>query len=256
MKPHVKAIGLGLGLAALAVRGGLSAGAAEPTAPETVFEQARAAYDGGRLDEAAQAYRTLAEQGWVAPELYYNWGNTLFRQGELGEAVVCYRKAFHLAPRDPDVAANLRFALRQAGAEEPTAPFLPRLFLKLSLSEWAEVLRIGYGVALAMALGYLLRPRLRRAARRGFAAAAVLLVLGAAGVWTWQGFGREPEAVALKPQSVFFAPMEGSTVHFALPTGALVRVEERAGDWLRVQLNGKSGWAPRDALKIVTFSLF
>ena len=71
-------------------------------------------YEGGQYLQAAQAYQQLVDLGVVDSALFYNLGNAHFKQGDYGQAIVNHRRAQQLAPRDPDVAANLALARAQA----------------------------------------------------------------------------------------------------------------------------------------------
>ena len=51
------------------------------------FAAAEEAYKAGAFDRAAALYSKAIEDGWVAPELFYNLGNALFKQDRIGEAV-------------------------------------------------------------------------------------------------------------------------------------------------------------------------
>ena len=78
---------------------------AEPT-----FASANSAYQQGRYAEAAGQLEQLAAlKGWSAP-LLYDWANAQARQGALGAALLGYRRAALLSPRDPDITANLAHA--------------------------------------------------------------------------------------------------------------------------------------------------
>lgn len=57
---------------------------ADPLPPERVFAQAAQAYDEERFADAQILYEQLKAQGYVTPEIYFNLGNTLIRQGQLG----------------------------------------------------------------------------------------------------------------------------------------------------------------------------
>ena len=92
-----------------------NARAAEPE----IFAKAETAYKAGKFDEAAVAYDGILASGKFAPEISFNLGNVKYRQGKIGEAVLNYRRAWMLAPRDPDILANLHFALQRANAPGP-----------------------------------------------------------------------------------------------------------------------------------------
>ena len=61
-----------------------------------------------KLKEAASQYETILANGFKHGQIYYNLGNTYYRTGELGKAVLNYRKAQRLMPRNTDLDANLK----------------------------------------------------------------------------------------------------------------------------------------------------
>ena len=61
-------------------------------------------YEAGQFVEAAALYQALADAGAEDGTLYYNLGNACFKAGDLGRAILNYRRAQALLPRDPDVA--------------------------------------------------------------------------------------------------------------------------------------------------------
>ena len=75
--------------------------------PADDFKAANQLYDAGKFTEAAAAYEKIEPK---TAHVYYNLGNAWFRQNKLGLAVLNYARARQLAPRDPDILANLKFA--------------------------------------------------------------------------------------------------------------------------------------------------
>jgi hypothetical protein len=96
--------------AAVPVCGGAHA-AETPTAE--AFEQANAAFAAGRYDEAAAAYRALAERTPQAADVYFNLGNAEAHAGRLGPAVWAFEQALVLDPADDDALHNLE-SVRQS----------------------------------------------------------------------------------------------------------------------------------------------
>ena len=68
---------------------------------ERLFDEALAFEDAGRLDRAAEAYRTAIEWDPDDPVLPFNLGNVLFGLGRIEEAAASYRAALD---RDPGYA--------------------------------------------------------------------------------------------------------------------------------------------------------
>ena len=219
--------------------------------PAALFQQAGQDYDAGRFAEAFTNYERIASAGWVDPALFFNAGNAAFRRNDLGHAILNYRRAWSLAPRDAEIAANLRFALERAGVS--TMPLRPWevAFSKLTGAEWRALALAGYWLA-AAAWG-LCRWRGRPAPLRRVATGCALVgLLGLAGVGFWWDWRSRPEWVVVQQnQQALFAPLDGATAHFALPPGSIVRLREESGDWLRVTSGKDTGWIRRDACRRV-----
>jgi len=231
---------------------GATARASDTLPPERVFAQAAQAYDEGRFADAQILYEQLGAQGYVAPEIFFNLGNALIRQGQLGLGILNYRRAHLLRPRDPDIAANTRFALDLAGALAPAPPPAGRLLSCLTMGEWTALALSCYWIAMLMTgLHLMMRQRPRWCLRiAGFA--LVGLLAASTGMVASHGWRARPEAVVLgRDVQGLFAPLENATAHFKLPEGSLVRVQEHSGDWVKVQAGDKQGWIRQSACRAV-----
>jgi hypothetical protein len=199
---------------------------ATPRDPAGEFALARQAYDAGRFGEAVQRYDALIAAG--------------------------YRRAWRRMPSDPDVAANLAFALTQAGAPAPAYGRGMEFLLSQARVRWMRLAYGGYLAALLL-LGTGLLWRVRRGLFMRLAGlAAVPLALGLAGATAWMMFDRAPEAVVMtKGREALFAPLADAKAHFAAPEGVIVRVVEVRGDWRRVELGTRTGWLKSADLALV-----
>jgi Flp pilus assembly protein TadD len=117
--------------------------AAEPDYTRT-FVEASKAYDENRLPEAIQGWSRLVEEGQNLPAVLFNLGNATYRNGNLGEAILAYRHAQTLAPRDPDIRANLGFAAQTAGISLPERNLLMSKLLEVSKAEWTGMATLCY----------------------------------------------------------------------------------------------------------------
>jgi tetratricopeptide (TPR) repeat protein len=75
-----------------------------------LFFQANKEYDQGNYAESVKLYEKILATGFVNGHLYFNLGNAYFRKGEMGKAILYYRKAGRLIPRNQDLRTNLRYA--------------------------------------------------------------------------------------------------------------------------------------------------
>ena len=107
-------------------------------APGEAFDAAARLYEQGKFREAALAYEKLATEGSGTVSVLFNQGNAWFKAGQKGRAIACFREAQNLAPRDPELAANLAWARAQVGAGSRThLGALDRFGGMLTSNEWA-----------------------------------------------------------------------------------------------------------------------
>jgi tetratricopeptide (TPR) repeat protein len=223
-------------------------------AQDEAFQKAQNAYDAGRYAEAVLLYQGLIESGINNPEVHYNLANAYFKDSDLPDAVSHYRTAWYDLPRDPDISANLHFALNAAGAIESVPSFIEHLFYTLSYSEWIAVAVIGYLLLTLLFILMLFLKNSRRMLLRICLIPAALLLLAGFGWNQWRQLKVHPEWVVVKTEATaLFGPVEGSTAHFKLPLGALV--QQRNTDskgWVEVEYDGKQGWLKTDDISPVS----
>ena len=209
-----------------------------------VFSAAQTAYDDGRYAEASLLYEALLSNGVANVAVRYNLANAYFKNSQLPEAVWHYRKAWYTAPRDPDIRANMHFALSASGGAEPAPGTLEKAFSILSQNEWIMVAIGAYILfTLLLILGLLTRAAKRTLVRLSLLPAALILV-STGGWWHWQQFESHPEWVVVKTgATALYGPVEGSTAHYDLPLAALVRQRSAASKgWIEIEYDGKNGW--------------
>lgn len=213
-------------------------------AQEESFRQAQTAYDNGRFAEAALLYESLLNEGVNNPEVHYNLANACFKDSDLPKAVLHYRRASYDLPRDPDIKANLHFALNAAGAIERQPRFAERVFSTLSYQEWILTATAGYLLLSLLILLQLLTKGIRRLLFKLFLIPGTMILISYFGWMHWQQLQTNPEWVVSKTEATaLFGPVDGSTAHFKLPAGALVRQSNiDPKGWVEVEYDGKQGW--------------
>lgn len=223
-------------------------------------------YEGGQFVQAAQAYQQLVDLGVVDSALFYNLGNAHFKQGDYGQAIVNYRRAQQLAPRDPDVEANLALARAQAVdqfEEADEAGFLEQV--GGTLQGWFTVDELAL-VALAAWILFVFVLILfvsaragtawRRGVRSALAVAAVVLVVGALSLGSalYVENGRSEGVIVASEVDVTSGPGAQYVTEFTLHNGAEVDLVEARGNWVRLALPGAEleGWVPASAIEPVS----
>ena len=217
--------------------------------PSELLDEANAAYLAGDYSQAATTYEALIEAGHPTGDLYYNLGNALYRQGQLPESILAWKRAEQLSPRDGDIRANLDRARSQAADQldnsSPPNPFFWEESLSLQEMAWSAAVLLG----LLGMLGII------RQRRRDLDLAIPGLLLGLPAllfvVSTLRGLHALESAcpaVVLLDTDVRSAGSDSVTL-FQLHPGAEVQVDERIDeDWLVSLPDGRKGWVEASQL--------
>lgn len=237
-------------LALVAFTGARSVLPAAEQGAESLFQDANAAYEKKDFEKAYQLYTRLGEDHGLAPDLFYNLGNTAYRLDKPGEAALWYRRALVLDPGHTESRQNLRFlhdvyqflSLEQNGVQKLTATISERFFLILSVAA-------AWGTVLATAT--LLVFRLTAASLWALALCGTI-ALASAGVLLMKG-SRESllsRAVVVVDQvSARPGPAEDSGNVISVPPGAEVELLAMRAAWSYVGLpGGIRGWLHSDEI--------
>lgn len=75
----------------------------------TLTERADSAYSKDNFNEALSLYQNIAKQEGTSSDLFYNIGNTYYRLGDKGSAILYYERAIALDPNNENAKTNLEF---------------------------------------------------------------------------------------------------------------------------------------------------
>ncbi|MBL7686182.1 MAG: tetratricopeptide repeat protein [Deltaproteobacteria bacterium] len=216
---------------------------------QSQFDQANEAYFQRDFPKAIQLYQDLESRGLVSGDLFYNLGNTYYRQGEVGEAVYYYLKALRYSPRDRDLVANLRYVLSKR-VDQIEPGLLSKVYHTLFF--WGDLMTLKE-LLLTTALFYglffiILALRLMKK-RTGLTFALVLLLLLnllllPTAVAKYVQEKMQTIAVIISPQaSVFSEPTDSSIKLFELHEGTYGKVLDQTKDFIKMNFDsGKVGW--------------
>ncbi|MBN3037894.1 MAG: tetratricopeptide repeat protein, partial [Candidatus Omnitrophica bacterium] len=79
----------------------------------SLFYQGNAKYSEEHYEQAIENYEQVLSLGFESGPLYYNLGNSYFKKGYLGKAILNYMRAKKLMPQDADLKSNLAYAQSQ-----------------------------------------------------------------------------------------------------------------------------------------------
>lgn len=199
---------------------------------------------------AAQRMESLAAR---VPNgrLEYNIGNAFLQAGDIGRAILHYRRAARFVPRDELLADNLREARSRSilpikpGARDRV---LGTLFFWHDQTSTRE--RAGVAILTFVALWTALAVRLfvpKRSLSVTAICCGVVFLIAAASVTQemWKDRSAPPGVILAMDVPVYKGPGSSYQRQFEQPLqpGVEFTLRERRGQWWRIELSdGKSGW--------------
>ncbi len=214
------------------------------------FETANKLYEGGRYADALAAYDRLLETGGASEALLFNRGNALFKLGQFGRAIESYRLAQQLAPRDPELRANLQFVRTRArgGAPYPSPRWRGWLD-SLSLNEWTALTAAAFWVLFLLLALVQWRRELRTRLRPGIVAAALAALLLAAGLGIElnANYFTRSAIVTAGETDIRNGPFDEAPSIYKVRDGAELTVLDRKDNWLQIADSAdRIGWVRLD----------
>ena len=219
----------------------------------TLLFRANQAYLEGRYEEAAGLYQDIVNKGRPNGHVFFNLGNTYIRLGDIGKAILNYKKAAVLLPRDGDLKANLQYARsltkdRIEGASPPFWHTLAFWYFGMNLKELLLAFAVFNVFFWASALFNLYRNS--EWAKWGLWLSLLLsLLLGVSTGLKYRESLRNTGGVVLVEETPVRAGFSrNDTTLFVLHEGAEFTILDQEKGWWKIALaDGKKGWVPAQA---------
>lgn len=217
---------------------------------------ASTAYQNGDYQSAIMLYEALIEDGIHHANIYFNLGNAYYEVGQPGLALVNYRRAQQLNPRDEQINANITLirAIRAdfQGSETFWIDSLASsTYALMTLQEMAYLSLMLWGIFF---IGAAIRIYGKRWITRPLFVVGVMLLLALPLFLTryYADTYRSPAVVTSLSAPVRSGPSEDYLIMYELFAAAELRVLDTSGDWLRLMLpDGRSGWIERSAVTLI-----
>jgi tetratricopeptide (TPR) repeat protein len=220
---------------------------------DEVLQKGNDHYKKNEFNLAVEEYQKLADKGFAGASLYYNLGNSYYRLGKIGYAILYYEKALKFSPADEDIKHNL--ALTKLGLKDKVDP-LPTFFIfqiwegllaAFPVSGWTIIVYVIFIFLLIAIVAYFFANNPSKQRLTFFSGVGLLLILILTIILLAVKFNKEfyiKDGVILEPiVTAKLSPDNSAKDGFIIHEGLKVRMEDFVDDWVKIRLNdGKIGW--------------
>ncbi len=215
--------------------------------------EANKAYSEGEFDTAIILYESILDNGFDAPELYYNLGNAYFKTNDIPAAILNYEKAKKTDPNNEDIEFNLKVANSKIVDKIEAVPelFIWRwwrsVYNLFSVDVWGIISVVCFFVVFLLFVIYLIS---RNLSLRKFAFWFGTLMLSitfftiSCAYLHYNIVKSEKEAIVFTPTiTVKSSPDKNSVDLFVVHEGTKVKIIDFIGEWYEIKIaNGSEGW--------------
>lgn len=224
--------------------------------------KAEKAYDSKKYKEAVSDYEQLIKDGYTSYQLYFNLGNSYYRNNELGKAIYYYELARKAEPNDEDVRINLGIAasktIDKIDSKENffISAVKTNVLSSFTTTTWAWFSIISLAVA-AILFFIFINSNTVLIKRISFLVSCVLVIcfcftyfLGYSALKS--KVENKFAIIVAKEVKIMNEPTQSASSKFSLHEGTKIRVVENNGDWVLIKLdNGNEGWVKLSEVGII-----
>ena len=231
-----------------------------PKDVQQMMKDANKLYREGKFEAAIETYKQIEKGGYEGTSLYYNLGNSFYRVGKIGYAILNYEKALKLSPTDDDVKHNLAFA--NLSAVDKIQP-LPEFFLfvwwdsllaSFTVNGWTYIVYFFFILLLILISLYFFVRTIFQQKLVLFSGLGILVVLALTISLLIVKINRDQTLISgvVIEQSVTAktSPDSKSGDAFIIHEGLKVNLEDKLDQWVKIKLaDGKVGWIENNAVE-------
>ena len=220
-------------------------------------------YSKDEFKKAATLYEKIVSEGKDSWILYYNLGNSYYKDGKLGLAILNYEKANKINPGSSDVINNLSIAegkiidkvnMREVSLEKEIKKFF---IYRFSTTEWAWISIAACVIAAFLFFIYLFSQKQNIKKLSFWSGATIFLIFIISLLFGYSEMNEKKELrrgiVISQESKVYNTPKleESSKKNLILHEGTKAKILNTEGDWLNIQLiNGNEGWVSKKDIGI------
>jgi tetratricopeptide (TPR) repeat protein len=227
--------------------------------PNQLFYKANALYEARDYTKAIEVYLEILDSGVESGNLYYNIGNSFFKLGKIGYAILCYDRAKKFMPRDSDMRSNLDYA--RSLIEDPGLAAMPRNpvtkairlpFRAFNMSALTIITALFYILVIALFSVSIWNRVIGRRLKLVTSLCVIIFAfsLAAFSLRFYDEVFRKHGIIIQKSVECKYEPIDKSTTYYKLTEGCEVFILKTKNDWRQIKrADGKIAWVKKDAVE-------
>jgi tetratricopeptide (TPR) repeat protein len=224
---------------------------------QTNFVLANESYKQKDYAQAIELYENIVSNSWESGTVYYNLGNSYYKQGNIGKAILNYERARKFLKRDRDFRFNYRYI---QGQVVQTSQLSKAGFLKGLMQKHVEfyiqremlfiIAMLCFLFPLIQLLGMYFKIKIKARANI-FLVVLLLTSVFVFGLCLDVNQNKNTAIVVIKGQTMF-EPNAQSTVHFSISEGEKIYLELKKDGWVKIRReDGKRGWILDEHIELI-----
>lgn len=227
---------------------------------DSLFAIANKCYTDGKYSEAVQNYEAIIATGKTCAELYFNLGNSYFKQNDIPHAILNYERAYLLNPGDEDIRFNLELARAYTTDKIDAIPeffivkWIQSLSNLFSSNTWALFSLMLFVTTLCLLSIFQFSGKYgikKNAFVFSWVTAFLFMVALTFSILQKNRIVNSNHAIiTTSVVAVKSSPAENSSDLFILHAGTKVETLRPVGEWYEIRIaNGNKGWLPRSSFE-------
>lgn len=229
---------------------------------DTLMLKANNLFIEGKYQDAIDTYENIHKLGYESPELYYNLGNSYYKQNVISRAILNYEKALLLAPNDDDIKYNLDLCNRLVIDKIEKIPgffitgWIRSIKNLFSSDFWAIISIVSFGIALLFISFYLYSNSIGFK-KLSFWVGFVIVILSVISLifsnQQKQNILSGNTAIVISPSvTVKSSPDISGTDLFVIHEGTKVWIDDKVSNWNEIKLSdGSVGWLKLEDIETI-----
>ena len=229
---------------------------------DALFQKGNQHFQAGDFEQARDAYHSIIQQGIRISKVFYNLGNCYINTGDIGRAILFYRRALKIDYRDKDILTNLDLVRKLVSSESNVVETKGFYSALINFSRQIGARNL---VVITVVLWFLssilfivgFAARVRRNKRHAYRLTLITMILTLLSASLLGSLAYDNECVVYAvavddPITARSGPGEHFSAIFDQISGFEMTVKQQQEGWAEVMLsNGYTAWVPIASIEII-----